>query len=195
MNDDIEKFNEENRKITQSISPGNQSRAEFSNITTNEEDNKRSIAEGIIQDLGNQRIDIDATKQAIQQIAVQINQITQALNQLAQGSTPQTPEQGKINMESLAVSARYAYVPHSKCKTLMSLTIAVLNALLRDQEYLNIIRNMGNEDKISERVSELFTRRLLGRRSGSFGSVQVDTSRGGNVFQVSYGKTVNLARG
>ena len=60
MNDDIEMFNEENRQINQSISPGNQSQAKFSKIITNEEDKKRSIAEGIIQDLGNQRQEIDS---------------------------------------------------------------------------------------------------------------------------------------
>jgi len=101
MNDEIERFNEENRKINEAVSPGNQSRAAFSNITTNEEDNHRTIAEGIVQDLANQRIDIDAIKQAVGGMAQQINQITQALNQIAQGATPQTPEQGKMNMEAL----------------------------------------------------------------------------------------------
>ncbi len=72
------------------------------------------------------------------------------------------PKKGVINLESLSVTARHAFVPRSRCETLMSLAIAVLNALLRDQEYLQIIRTTRNEHKTNEKVNELFTRRLLG---------------------------------
>lgn len=101
----------------------------------------------------------------------------------------------RLTMESLAVYGRGAFVPHTDSTKLMSLTIAILNALLRDQEYLQIIRNKKKDGKLNVEVRELFTRRLLGRRSGSFRSVQVETSRGGNLFQVFFGKTVSLARG
>jgi len=99
MNDDIERLNEENRKMNEAVSPGNQSRAANSNIKTNEEDNRTSMAQGIIDDLGNQRADIDAIKQAIQAIGTQINQITQAINQ---GIKPQIQgEQKGLNLESI----------------------------------------------------------------------------------------------
>jgi len=103
MNDEIEKLNKENQRQNEYVSPGNQSKAALSNITTNEEDNHRSVAEGIIQDLGNQMVEIDAIKQAIGQLGTQLNKLTVAMNQMAQGVTPQTPEQGKINMETISV--------------------------------------------------------------------------------------------
>ena len=68
------------------------------------------------------------------------------------------PKKGQINTESLSVTARHALVPHSQCTTFMSLTIDVLNALLRDREYLKIIHNKGKTD---DKVNELFIRRLL----------------------------------
>jgi len=102
MNEDIERLNEENRRQNEAVSPGDQSKAAFSSITTNEQDNKRSLAEGIIQDLANQRTDIDAIKQALGVLLPRVEQIVQALNNLAPGATPQTPEQGKINMETLS---------------------------------------------------------------------------------------------
>ena len=67
-------------------------------------------------------------------------------------------KKGQINIESLSVTARHAFVPHSQCKTFMSLTIDVLNALLRDQEYLKINHTRGKTD---DKVNELFIRRLL----------------------------------
>ena len=109
MNDDIERFNEENRKLNQGPMPGNFSQAEHSSITSPDEDN-RSIAEGIIQDLSNQRIDIDATKQDIATIGVKLEQIIIALNNIAQGTIQptQTPEQGKMNMETLSALGDFA---------------------------------------------------------------------------------------
>lgn len=90
----------------------NTSKAAFSSITTPNEDEskKRSMAEGIISDLANQRNEIDAIKQMIQvlstqqqEIAKMVNQQTQVLNQVAQGTTaanPQLPQQG-LNMDSI----------------------------------------------------------------------------------------------
>jgi len=108
MNDDIEKFNEENRKINDTVSPGNQSRSAFSHITTPEEDNKRSLAEGIIQDLGNQRQEIDSIKEMFKlmldeqnAIKIKLNEITNVLNGTVQGSDPQAKLQG-LNMDSIA---------------------------------------------------------------------------------------------
>lgn len=90
----------------------NISKAAFSSITSPSEDEqkKRSMAEGIISDLANQRNEIDAIKQTLQilvnqqsEMAKMVNQQTQILNQLAQG-TPVTnsenPQQG-LNLESL----------------------------------------------------------------------------------------------
>ena len=110
MNDDIEKINEQNRELNKP-SEGNQSRAAFSNITTNEQDSKNSMAENIILDLGNQRQDIDFLKETSKTILNELNdvkralnQITQVLNSTVQGSTNHAsglPEKG-LNMESLS---------------------------------------------------------------------------------------------
>lgn len=90
----------------------NTSKAAYSSITSPNEDEskKRSMAEGIISDLANQRNEIDAIKQMIQvlssqqtKLAEMVNQQTTVLNQLAQGTTaanPQLPQQG-LNMDAL----------------------------------------------------------------------------------------------
>jgi len=135
MNDDIEEFNEENRKQNEAISPGNQSKAAYSHITTNEEDKKRSLAEGIIQDLANQMTEIDAIKQAIGQISTQINQLTQAMNQIANGAIPQTPEQGKMNMETLNALGDFAEKAISAYKNFKGNPAPAQSFL--DQDYIN----------------------------------------------------------
>ena len=96
MNNDIEKINEENRRLNKP-SEGNQSRAAFSHVTTNEQDSKNSMAENIILDLGNQRQDIDFLKETsktmldeMNLIKIALNEITEALNKTVQG-TPQNP--------------------------------------------------------------------------------------------------------
>lgn len=85
--------------------------ASKSPITTPEQDDrKRSMAEGIISDLANQRADIDSLQQVIKvvseqqsQLAIIVNQQTQAINQLA-GVNPQNPKlpQQGLNMENLS---------------------------------------------------------------------------------------------
>jgi len=45
MNDDIDKINSRNRELNEQKSPGDQSRAKYSNITHPDEDRKK-IAEG-----------------------------------------------------------------------------------------------------------------------------------------------------
>jgi len=92
--------------------PRDYSQASKSSITSvgEDEQKKRGIAEGIISDLANQRSEIDVIKQAIQvlssqqnEIAKMLNQQTQVLNQISQGTTaanPQMPKEG-LNMESI----------------------------------------------------------------------------------------------
>lgn len=106
----IKKANEEWHKAQES-SPGNQSKAAYSEITTPEEDNrKRSMAEGIISDLANQRNEIDSIKEVLKvileqqkQFAVLVNQQTQAINNLAPGnSQDQQSQKQSLNMENLS---------------------------------------------------------------------------------------------
>ena len=103
MNDDIEKINAQNRALNKP-SEGNQSRAAFSNITTNEQDSKNSMAQNIILDLGNQRIDIDFLKETskktlddLELIKIALNQITEALNKTVQ---PAENQKG-LNLENI----------------------------------------------------------------------------------------------
>ncbi len=84
--------------------------ASKSAITTPQQDErKRSMAEGIISDLANQRNEIDSIKEVLKvlseqqnQLATLVNQQTQAINNLAPGNpqNPQSPQQG-LNMENL----------------------------------------------------------------------------------------------
>ena len=109
-NDLIKKTIEELDK-SKEPSPGNQSKAAYSAITTPEEDDrKRSMAEGIISDLANQRNEIDSIKEVLKvlseqqnQLATLINQQTQAINNLAPGNPQdsQSPQKG-LNMENLS---------------------------------------------------------------------------------------------
>ena len=108
MNDDIENLNKENEKINNYVSPGNQSKAAFSNITTPDEDKRMSVAQGIIEDQARQSEDIDVIKKTITEMGNRVNQLTQVINQLVngqsvqtQGATAQTPQQG-LNMESIS---------------------------------------------------------------------------------------------
>lgn len=106
MNDDIEKINEQNRKLNEP-SPGNFSKAAFSHIKTNEEDNKTGIAERIISELGNHTQEIDTIKEMFKlmldeqnTIKTQLNQITNVLNGSVQDPNTQTQLQG-LNMDSI----------------------------------------------------------------------------------------------
>jgi len=91
--------------------------ASKSAITTPEQDErKRGIAEGIISDLANQRNEIDSLKEVIKvvaeqqnQLAILVNQQTQAINNIGQGKIPntQTPGQG-LNMDSLTALSEVA---------------------------------------------------------------------------------------
>ncbi|MEE9215751.1 MAG: hypothetical protein V3U54_13430 [Thermodesulfobacteriota bacterium] len=105
----IKKSNEEWHKSQEPSK--DYSLASKSSITTPEQDErKRSMAEGIISDLANQRADIDSLQQVIKvvseqqnQLAVVVNQLTQAINNLAPGNAqnPQSTEKG-LNMDNLA---------------------------------------------------------------------------------------------
>jgi len=101
MNEDIEKFNAQNDRLN-NPSEGNFSKAALSGIKTNEEDNRASMAQGIINDLGNQRMDIDAIKQAITLLGTQINQITQALNKGVQPQAQGTEAAKAVNLEAIS---------------------------------------------------------------------------------------------
>jgi len=182
MNDDIERLNEENRKQNEYVSPGNQSKAAFSSITTNEEDNKRSIAEGIIADLSNQRADIDVIKQTITVIGNQVNQITQIINQMAKGQTPQvqgqqTPEQGKINMETLSALGDLAEKAVSAYKNLRG-TPATTQSFI-DQDYINeqVKKSvMGNFEIGDALVSNLKSKLINKAVASSVSDAMKDTS-------------------
>jgi len=92
MNDDIKKINERNKEIDfPPKSEGNFSQAKKSTITTNEEDKKISMAEGIINDISNLNAGLDSCKQGIIQLNDQINKQTTLINQIVQtlqGSQP-----------------------------------------------------------------------------------------------------------
>jgi len=139
MNKDIEKLNAENDRQNNEVSPGDQSGARFSKITSNEEDKKRSIAEGIIQDLGNQRQEIDSIKEMIKVvldeqngIKTALNQITQALNATVQGN-PQTPAKG-LNMDTIAALGDLAEKGVEVYKTLKGNPVPTS---LIDQDFIN----------------------------------------------------------
>jgi len=176
MNDDIKRLNEQNRKQNEAVSPGNQSKAAFSSITTNEEDNRASMAQGIINDLGNQRADIDIILQTVQEMGKQINQITQTLNQLAKGVTPQTQEQGKVNMETISVIGDLFEKGAAAWKSLRG------NDLVVDSFTQQITENAKAEAIESLNIVHLINKKVKGKlvqdiASGIAESVNNDTNR------------------
>jgi len=139
MNDDIEKLNAENRRQNEEVSQGDQSQAKFSKITTNEQDNKRSIAEGIIQELGNHTQEIDSIKEMIKIVLDEqngmktaINQLTETLNGTVQGN-PQNPVKG-LNIDTIAALGDLAEKGVQVYKTLKG---APQQTSLIDQEFIN----------------------------------------------------------
>jgi len=137
MNDEIERLNEQNRKLNEP-SEGNFSRAAFSHIKTPEEDNKRSMAEGIIQDLGNQRQEIDTIKEMIKLTIDEINGIKTALNQItsvlnSSAQNPQTATKG-LNMDTIAALGDLAEKGVEVYKTLKG---TPAQTSLIDQEFIN----------------------------------------------------------
>lgn len=143
MNDEIDRLNKENERQNTEKSPSDQSQWRSSDIPTNEDDKKRSLAEGIIQDLSNQRADIDVIKQTITEIGNQVNIITKALNQIVNGqgqpitpgATPQTAEQGKINIETLTAFGDLAEKAIAAYKNLKGTPESGPSFL--DQNYIN----------------------------------------------------------
>jgi len=111
-NDDAKSPEDLLKKYQEQEKSRDYSQASKSSITSvgEDEQKKRGIAEGIISDLANQRSEIDVIKQAIQvlssqqnEIAKMLNQQTQILNQLSQGTTAanlQMPAQG-MNLDSI----------------------------------------------------------------------------------------------
>jgi len=95
MNDEIKRINEQNREFDERVSPGDQSQARDSSVTSPDEDNrKKKVAEGIIAELANNRQEIDLLKQTIEKI----------LDHLNQEVTPQTetdPNAKGLNIEAL----------------------------------------------------------------------------------------------
>jgi len=164
--DDLTKrANDEWHKIQEDKQKGepNVSQASSSSITTNEEDKKRSMAEGIIQELGAHRQDIDSLKQGQEQIIIQqnqlaemMNQVTQAVNNLAKGGqmSPQNTvgEPGGqlpkgLNMETLGALGDLAEKAVSAYKNLKGGDAPTQSFI--DQNYINEqVKNsvMGNFD-------------------------------------------------
>lgn len=139
MNKDIERLNAENRRQNEEVSPGDQSQAKFSNIKSNEEDNRQGMAEKIILDLGNQRQDIDSNKEMmklmideINGIKTALNQITQVLNSTAQG-TGQPPAKG-LNMETISALGDLA---EKGVEVYKSLKGSPAPTALIDQDFIN----------------------------------------------------------
>jgi len=102
--DEINRINEDYRKDHSYKSPGDQSQWRKSAITSLEQDEKRSMVEGILGDLENQRADIDSIKIGMEQILQMVNTQTQLLNKLSQGQTGTTVPQTNqpLNLEALS---------------------------------------------------------------------------------------------
>lgn len=167
MNDEIDKINEINeeyRKDHSTISPGDQSRADYSKITHPDEDKKRSMAESIIEDLANQRNDIDSIKIGMGQMAEMMNQQTQALNNLAknlqqpQVAQPQEGASPQLNMESISALGDLAEKAMSAWKIYKGNDAQVVDEFTKQ-----ITENAKNEAIESLNIVHLINKKVKGK--------------------------------
>jgi len=185
MNDDIERLNAENNKLNNYKSPGDQSGARHSDIKTPEEDNRRSLVEGIVLDLSNQRADIDVIKMTITEIGNQVNIITQALNKIVNGQPLQAPgqpvnqnqpQQG-LNIEAIGQLGDVAEKIFSAYKTIKGNPPQTQSFI--DQDYINeqVKKSvMGNFEIGDALVSNLKSKLINKAVASSVSDAMKDTS-------------------
>ena len=71
------------------------------------------------------------------------------------------PTKGAHHYEKFIVTPKYQWCPQSLMLRLISISIDLLNALLRDDEYVKIVRSTKSEGKKNSDLSELFKKRLF----------------------------------
>lgn len=190
MNDEINKINDINsinkafRENSEAISPGDQSHARNSNITTNEEDKKHSMVENIIGDLANQRNDIDQMKSGMTQLLQMVNDQTAVLNQIVAGGNVQAGQQQpaggqKLNMEALMGLGDVAEKLVSAYKNLKGSPAPTQSFI--DQDYINNqvkASVMGNFDIGNALVSNLKSKLINKAVASSVSDALKDTNTG-----------------
>ncbi len=72
------------------------------------------------------------------------------------------PKKGRLSTESLAIGATHTLVPQSQGKSLLELVVKVLNTLLEDRPYLEIVYNTKSESTTDKKIDEHFVRKILG---------------------------------
>lgn len=146
-------------------------------VTHPDEDNKkRSMVDGIIADLSNQRNDIDQIKSGMEQLIQMINQQTQALNNLApsanvQPSTTQAqPQQAPINMEGLAALGDVAEKLVSAYKNLKGNPASIADPFtqqITDNAKAEAIESLNIVHLINKKVKGKLVQDIAGSIAGS----------------------------
>lgn len=67
---------------------------------------------------------------------------------------------GPINRNTFVVSSKLSIVPHETLKKALSISLDLLNSLIRDREYMSIVRSGSPEKKINLKLDDLFISRL-----------------------------------
>ncbi len=71
------------------------------------------------------------------------------------------PAKGCLHPEKIMITPKYIFCPKSLMSKITSISIDLLNALLKDKEYVKIVRSSKSEGKINEDLAELFKKRLF----------------------------------
>jgi len=172
MNDEIDDINRRNEELNQP-SEGNFSKANNSSISHPDAD-KKSISEGIIAELGNNRIEIDSMKKVIDDIARQTNTLTQAIQQLANGQPIQsqgTPgSMPQINMESISAIGEVIEKLASTYKSLKGTPSTVADAFtqqITDNAKAEAIESLNIVHLINKKVKGKLVQDIAGDIAGT----------------------------
>ncbi len=71
------------------------------------------------------------------------------------------PAKGRRHPEKIMITPKYKYCPEKLMSKIISISTDLLNALLKDKEYMKIVRSSKSEGTINEDLNELFIKRLF----------------------------------
>ena len=71
------------------------------------------------------------------------------------------PKKGLLHTDKFMITPKYTSCPKNLMSKVISISIDLLNTLLKDDEYMKIVRSANSEGKTSESLNALFMKRLF----------------------------------
>lgn len=73
------------------------------------------------------------------------------------------PKKGRLHPDKFMITPKHTFGPKNLISKVISISIDLLNTLLKDDEYMKIVRSAKSEGKISESLNDLFIKGLFCR--------------------------------